>query len=325
MLTQNRKSFLRIMGLIGAGMMLTNGVAISQAATETPPVNAESAPPQSGSPLRVAHLTDIHISPERIAKYGMAASLHALNDLKDRPSFIINGGDAIMNLGILTKAGMKEQWDSFHKILKSDNSLPIHHCIGNHDLFGFILPSTGHAESKKWAMDEYQMPKSYYSFTQGAWHFIMLDSIHGRKSVPGYFGKLDDEQMDWLKRELNSVPSTTHICIVSHIPILAICCMFDRDITNMRSMHISDINMHTDSEELIELFYKHKNIKACLSGHIHMIDYVNYLGVEYFCNGAIAGNWWKGNLKHFPPSFSVMNFYDSGTVSRDIHYYEWKV
>ena len=326
MLTQNRKSFLRTMGLIGAGAMLTNSMTISPLAnTETPPANTEPSSPQSGSPLRVAHLTDIHISPERIAEHGMAASLHAVQSLKDKPSFIINGGDAIMNAATLTKGSIQEQWNSFHRILKSDNSLPIYHTIGNHDLFGFLLPSADHAESKKWAMDEYKLPKPYYSFAQGAWHFIVLDSIHGRKSVPGYYGKLDDEQMDWLRNELASVPTTTHICIVSHIPILAICSMFDRDITNMRSMHISDSNMHSDSEELIELFYQHKNVKACLSGHIHMIDYVNYLGVEYFCNGAVAGNWWKGNLKHFAPSYSVMNFYDSGAVSREVQYYKWTV
>ena len=325
MLIQNRKSFLRTMGLMGAGAILTNTVSAAPLTSEIPPVNTEPAAPTSGTPLRVAHLTDIHISPEHIAEHGMSASLYALNDLKDKPAFIMNGGDAIMNAGTITKAGIKDQWNSFHKILKAENNLPMRHCLGNHDLFGFLLPSADHAESKKWAMDEYQMPKPYYSFTQGVWHFIVLDSIHGRKSVPGYLGKLDDEQMIWLKNELNSVPSTTHICIVSHIPILAICCMFDRDITNMRSMHISDSNMHTDSEELIELFYQHKNVKACLSGHIHMIDYVNYLGVEYFCNGAVAGNWWKGNLRHFAPSFSMMNFYDSGAVSREVHYYKWKV
>ena len=326
MLTQNRKSFLRTMGLIGAGAVLTNGVAVSpKLNTEAPPTNTEPSSPESGTPMRVAHLTDIHISPERIAEYGMAASLHAVQDLKDKPSFIINGGDAIMNAATLTKGSIQEQWNSFHSILKQDNSLPIYHTIGNHDLFGFLLPSADHAESKKWAMDEYKLSKPYYSFTQGAWHFIVLDSIHGRKSIPGYYGKIDDEQMDWLKKELASVPSTTHICIVSHIPILAICCIFDRDITNMRTMRISDSNMHSDSEELIELFYQHKNVRACLSGHIHMVDYVNYLGVEYFCNGAVAGNWWKGDLKHFAPSYSVMNFYDSGAVSREVQYYKWTI
>jgi 3',5'-cyclic AMP phosphodiesterase CpdA len=323
MLLQNRKAFLRTLGLMGTGAMLINSTVIPSAPVAETLANTEPSPSQSGIPLRVAHLTDIHVSPARIAEYGMAASLNAVNSLKDKPTFIMNGGDAIMNAATLTKGGVQEQWNSYHKILQSDNNIPVYNCIGNHDLFGFLMPDNDHAESKKWAMDEYHMPKPYYSFTQGVWKFIVLDSIHGRKSIPGYYGRLDDEQMDWLKSELHSTPEATHVCIVSHIPILAICCMFDRDITNMRSMHISDSNMHADSEELTELFYQHKNVKACLSGHIHMIDYVNYLGVEYFCNGAVAGNWWKGNLKHFAPSYSVMNFYDTGAVSREVHYYKW--
>ena len=287
------------------------------------PYQYRTYPTPSGAALRVAHLTDIHVSPDRAAEFGMAASMTAVNNLKDKPTMIINGGDAIMNAATLTRGGIKDQWSSFHKLLKSDNDLPIYNCIGNHDLFGFLLPSADHAESKKWAMDEYQLTKPYYSFTEGTWHFIILDSIHGRKAIPGYLGKLDAEQMDWLKKELKAVPADRHICIVSHIPILAVCSMFDRDITNMHSMHISDSNMHADSEELIELFYQHKNVRACLSGHIHMIDYVNYLGIEYFCNGAVAGNWWKGNFKHFAPSFSIMNFYDNGAVNREVHYYKW--
>ena len=117
MLIQNRKSFLRTMGLIGGGALLTNSMTIAPIVTEAPPANTEPAPLRSGTPLRVAHLTDIHISPERIAEHGMAASLHALNDLKDKPTFIMNGGDAIMNAGTLTKGGMQDQWNSFHPSL----------------------------------------------------------------------------------------------------------------------------------------------------------------------------------------------------------------
>ncbi len=311
------------MGLLGAGAVLTDRLsAMPKVGMD---VQSSSAPIPSSSPLRVAHLTDIHIKPERTAEYGMAAALHAVNGLSEKPAMIINGGDAIMNAATLSRNAIKDQWKSYHSMIQSDNSLPIYNCIGNHDLFGFLLPSADHAESKKWAMDEYQLARPYYSFTQSMWKFIVLDSIHGRKSVPGYLGKLDEEQMNWLRLELQNTPKDQYICIVSHIPILAICSMFDRDLTNMQKMHISDSNMHADSEELIELFFAHKNVRACLSGHIHLIDYVSYLGVEYFCNGAVAGNWWKGDYRHFAPCFAVMNFYDDGRVSREVHHYKWNI
>jgi 3',5'-cyclic AMP phosphodiesterase CpdA len=325
----NRKSFLSTMGLLGTGALLTSasrmpGVSVTQQTGN--PLRTEpaiSAPAKRV--LRVAHLTDIHVKNERIAEYGMAAALHAVNSMKDKPDFIVNGGDAIMNAAALTKATVKEQWNCFNRILKNENSLPVYHCIGNHDLYGWMLPSTDHADGKLWAKDEYQLKRSYYSFTSNGWKLIVLDSIHARKSVPGYYGKLDEEQMAWLRNELQETPADTHICIVSHIPILAICCLFDNDITSTGKLRISDNNMHYDSDELVKLFFGHTNIRACLSGHIHLVDYVNYLGVEYFCNGAVAGEWWNGKHQQFDPAFCMMNFYDDGTVTREVNYYKWRV
>ncbi|MFN8299635.1 MAG: metallophosphoesterase [Chitinophagales bacterium] len=323
----NRKSFLKTLGILGGGSLLLKSNVLA-----SPVIQAESSSPLHTQPLsvsgakrvlRVAHLTDIHIKNERAAEYGMAAALHAVNSMADKPDFIINGGDAIMNAASLTRDVVKDQWNCFHRIFQNENSLPLYHCIGNHDLYGWLLPSADHAEAKKWAKDEYQLTKSYYAFERAGWKFIVLDSIHGRKSVPGYFGKLDDEQMLWLKQELEGTPATTHVCVVSHIPILAICCLFDNDVTSTGKLKISENNMHYDSDELARLFYSHGNVRACLSGHIHLIDYVNYLGTEYFCNGAVAGEWWKGKHQQFDPAFCVMNLFEDGTVTREVNYYKW--
>ncbi len=325
MINQNRKSFLRTLGLLGAGTLMANGTPISRQGITEKLSHTEPRPGAANRRvLRVAHLTDIHVKPSRIAEYGTAAALMAVNSMADKPDFIMNGGDAIMNEGALTKGTVREQWESFHNILNKDNSLPVYHCIGNHDLFGFVLPSADHAESKKWAMDEYQLRKPYYSFDKNGWRFIVLDSIHGRNSVPGYLGKLDEEQMIWLRNEIASTAVDTHICIVSHIPILAICSMFDGIFTNNMQRSVSTTNMHEDAGELVELFYQNRNVRVCMSGHIHLIDYVNYLGVDYYCNGAVAGDWWKGDLKHFAPSFSVINYFEDGSTSREVVYYKWK-
>ncbi len=321
-----RKSFLKTLGILGGGSLLLKSNAMSPLLPTDSP-NPMRTQPAGFNParrvLRVAHLTDIHIKNERAAEYGMAAALHAVNNMVDKPDFIINGGDAIMNAASLTREVVKDQWGCFQRILSGENSLPVYHCVGNHDLYGWMLPSPDHAEAKKWAMDEYSLKRSYYAMELNGWKFIVLDSIHGRKSVPGYYGKLDEEQMDWLKRELEATPSTTHVCIVSHIPILAICCLFDNDVTSTGKLKISENNMHYDSDELARLFYKHGNVRTCLSGHIHLIDYVNYLGTEYFCNGAVAGEWWRGKHQQFDPAFCVMNLFEDGTVTREVNYYKW--
>jgi Icc protein len=325
MITHDRKTFLRTLGFAGAGALLVGGTSIQpQLVNETPDRTEPCSKTTQKPALRVAHLTDIHIRPDAVAEHGMAAALNAVNNMPNKPDFILNGGDAIMNSAAISRGTVQAQWETFHRILKSDNSLPVYHCIGNHDLFGFMLPSPEHEGAKQWAQDEYELAKPYYSFDKNGWRFIVLDSIHGRDSVPGYFGKLDEAQMRWLKKELANAPAGMHICIASHIPILAICCLFDGGVFNTQLMKISDNNMHADAEDLVDLFYSNKNVRACLSGHIHLIDYVNYLGTEYYCNGAVAGAWWKGDHQHFAPSYSIINFYEDGSTSREVHYYKWR-
>ncbi|MES2559043.1 MAG: metallophosphoesterase [Bacteroidota bacterium] len=316
----DRRSFLKNIGLLGAGSLLAPLSFKADAATPELLIT----PGQRKRLLRVAHLTDIHVKPDKIAEAGFAAALSQVNELKDKPDFIMNGGDAIMNAVSFSKEQVRDQWNCFHRIMASHNSLPIHHCIGNHDLYGWALPGTNHTDGKQWALDEYKLLQPYYSFAKNGWKFIVLDSIHPRKSVPGYFGKLDDVQLNWLEAELVSTPPDIHVCIISHIPILAVCTLFDNSYVNHNHWFVPDNTLHADAHQLRDLFYRYKNVKTCLSGHIHLIDHVNYLGTDYYCNGAVSGGWWKGDHQQFSPSFIIMNFFSDGTTEREVYYYDWK-
>jgi len=315
--TLNRKNFLKLLGVSSFAMLSSKTSAGSL-------FNAFEDKKSSPSPLRLAHLTDIHIQSGLESEKGFASCLHAVNGQK--PDLILNGGDAIMNEAFtFSKEKVKKQWELFHKMMVTENSLPVHHCIGNHDLYGWAMPSSSSDESKLLAMDEYQIKKPYYAMQYKKWKFIVLDSIRPKNSVPGYYAQLDDEQLIWLKRELQNTPKDVFVCIVSHVPILAVCTFFEGSNKNKKTWSIPNNSLHADAGELTALFYQYPNVKACLSGHIHMIDHVNYLGVDYYCNGAVSGGWWKGNHHQFPPSFSMMNFFDDGKVTRDINYYNWNL
>ncbi|MCX6352194.1 MAG: metallophosphoesterase [Bacteroidetes bacterium] len=319
---QSRKNFLKTLGVLGSGLLLSNKIdAVKNTALYSP---TSSQNPLRKQALRIAHLTDIHVSPGKVPEYGYATTLEEVNATENDIDFIINGGDAILNLGAISRKKIKEQWATFHHINKEHNSLPIHHCIGNHDIFSFALPNKNHDAGKLWTMDEYSLTKNYYSFSQNGWKFIVLDSIHGRNTIPGYYAKLDDEQYLWLEKELIETPTEIHICIVTHVPILAVCTMFDGSNHSNNQWRMPDNNLHADAQKLIELFYNFKNIKACLSGHIHLIDHVNYLGIDYYCNGAVSGSWWGGNYQQFAPSYSVMNFYSDGSCNREVKFYNWR-
>jgi Icc protein len=309
----DRKSFIRSVALAGAAVGLPS---ISLHA-------ADDKKPSTARSLRVAHITDIHVQPGRVPEYGMAQALNEVNGLADRADFAIAGGDMIMDSCSQSKDKVKEMWKTFHGIMKGDNSLPVHHTIGNHDLYHISLSAAAYPDAKKWACEEFQIPKRYYSFDKGKWRFIILDSIHP-KIIPGYIGKLDDEQLEWLKKTLADTPADMYICVVSHIPLLAVCTMFDGGKVKANTWHIGGGNLHEDAKILKDLFYQSKKVKACLSGHIHLIDELEYCGTKYYCNGAVSGAWWGGNNQEFPPAYAVMNFYDDGSSSRELHFYKWQ-
>jgi len=275
--------------------------------------------------IRFAFLTDIHVKPELTAETGMAKAFHHAQSLKPKVEFIINGGDSIMDALEADKQKTQIQWDLFHSILKKENSLPLYHCIGNHDIWGWFIkndkPDTDKLYGKQWVIETLEMPKRYYNFTKNKWHFIVLDSTQ-LNPEGGYIAYIDSEQLNWLQQELEQTKDK-FICIISHIPVLSICAglFFNKTETN-GDLKIQRNLMHTDFISLKKTFQNYPNIKVCLSGHIHLQDELEYLGIKYYCNGAVSGNWWKGPFQEFSPAYAVIELYDDGKVSRTMIQYE---
>jgi len=144
-------------------------------------------------------------------------------------------------------------------------------------------------DGKKFALDKIQESDFYYSKDLGAWHLISLDSISPNNEGKWYTGKIDEAQMHWLKNELASISPFKPVLIVSHIPILAACIFFDGNRFENNQWNVPGRWMHEDANDLKDLFLKHPNVKIAISGHIHLLDRVEYNGVTYCCNGAVSG------------------------------------
>ncbi|MGZ8511162.1 MAG: metallophosphoesterase family protein [Chitinophagaceae bacterium] len=275
--------------------------------------------------VRFAFLTDIHVKPGIIPETGMTKALHHAQSQKPRVDFIINGGDAIMDGLEADKQKTQIQWDLYNVLLKNENSLPVYHCIGNHDVWGWFIknekPEADKLYGKQWAVEALQLPRRYYSFTKDKWHFIVLDSTQ-LNPAGGYIAYIDPEQLAWLQQELAQTKDK-FVCFVSHIPILSICAgLFFNKTESNGDLKIQRNLMHTDFIELKKLFLQYPNIKVCLSGHIHLQDELNYLGIKYYCNGAVSGNWWKGSFQDFAPAYAVIELNNDGTSSRKMIEYE---
>jgi Icc protein len=271
--------------------------------------------------LRFAFISDIHVKPGAAPENGMAKAIKHIQAKTPKVDFIINGGDSIMDALAATKESAQTQWNLYHSIMEKENKLPVYPCIGNHDIFGWFHKIPDPADplyGKTWAVKELKMTDRYYHFKKGKWNFIVLDSTQ-LNPAGGYIGKIDEEQLVWLTAKLKEIPSTEFICMVSHIPILSICSglFFNKTEANGDLMIKRNL-MHSDFFTLKTLFNKYPNIKTCLSGHIHLQDEVNYHNIDYYCNGAICGNWWSGAFQEFDPAYAVFEFFDDGSTKREM-------
>jgi len=306
----NRRSFVRQAGWQALGLAAL-------------PLGAQATVQPRRRVLRAAHLTDIHVRPDLGAPEGMTAALRHAQGLADPPDVLLFGGDCIGDALGTPKARVLEEWEIWNRILRAEVRLPSYQCLGNHDIYGWKLRGQPGVEQdpdfgKDFALERLGLKSAFYSFDRAGWHFVVLDSMQPSTGDQGYVARLDDAQFAWLERDLAATPPATPVCVLSHIPILSAAVFFDGKLAVGEHWEVPGAWMHIDAERIKGLFHRHANVKVCLSGHLHLVDDVTYLGVRYLCNGAVSGGWWKGDYQEFGPAYALVDFFDDGTVANRI-------
>ncbi|UOE47141.1 metallophosphoesterase [Mucilaginibacter sp. SMC90] len=261
--------------------------------------------------LRIAHITDVHLKDKFDAPARFTRCLHHLQQQSPKVDMVLNGGDIVFDMNKENIGTINDQWKLVQNIMKNECSLPVHYCLGNHDIWWYEDDKGQAIYGKKYALDKLQLVKPYYSMVKNGWKIIALDSVHLDIDNTWYIGKLGDEQLNWLSDELKATDANMPVMVMSHIPILTALLMIEDDIVNKWTMLGGD--MHTDTAKIINLFYQHPNVKLCLSGHLHMRDKVVYNNVTYLCNGAVSGAWWEGNRRETAPGYGLIDLYADGT------------
>jgi 3',5'-cyclic-AMP phosphodiesterase len=303
----HRRNLLKSMALAGTGALMGNSLKPLQ--------------PKAKRVLRLAHLTDVHLRDADNAPEKFIKCLHIMQSLKDKPDMIFNGGDTIFDALGTDKASVENQWQLWDKVIKVENDLPIVNCIGNHDVWGAGEKSDP-LYGKKYALEKMGLDKPYHAFEKAGWKFIILDSTHP-VGEGWYTAKLDDEQFDWFEKELQATPSTTPVMIISHIPILTATGFYEGNEKD-GNWTVPGGWMHIDFNRIKKLFMQHPNVKLCVSGHMHLLDKVEYNGVTYCCNGAVSGGWW-GNEMYYETQagFATIDLYEDGVFEVQYHTYSW--
>jgi 3',5'-cyclic-AMP phosphodiesterase len=293
----------------------TAAVAVLPRARWFDAVGGESKP--AGS-FDFVFFTDTHIQPELDAAHGCAMAFAKIEAAK--PDFAICGGDLVYDALEVGRPRADLLFDLYQRAEDSLN-VPLHHTIGNHDLFGILTKSgvapTDPGYGKKMYEDRVGA-HTYYSFDHKGYHFIVLDSI---RPTPDRFweGRIDEAQLHWLSEDLSRIEPHAPVVVITHVPLITGYLAYGpKPDGTPRYDTVSVAN----SSEVIALF-EGRNILAVLQGHLHINELVNYKNCQYVCCGAVCGNWWHGPRLAFPEGYTVVSLRD-GRISWRYETYGFK-
>lgn len=274
--------------------------------------------------LRIAHLTDMHITPFNDSEKGVRKCLDQVLEFSNgKIDFVFTGGDLIMDALKKNQNEVDQQWEIWKRIKSDYPKIVFYHCIGNHDVWG-LAPKNMDYDGKEKAMHELELTNPYYYFNQKNWHFIVLDSTHRKRDGSWYTARLDDGQFNWLKSILDSVPKNEYTLILSHIPILGATPFLDGDNAKTGDWIVPGAWMHIDAKKIIRLLYEYRHVKVCLSGHIHLLEKVVYNNIHYYCSGAVSGNWWgKTPYEQTANGWAYIELFENGTHTYQYIHLDW--
>jgi len=293
----DRRSFLRT-------------AATAAAAASLPPwLNAEQ-PPAPGS-FDFVFFTDTHIEPELDAPHGCDLAFAKIAKLK--PHFAIMGGDHVYDASAVDAARARTVFDLYKK---SEQALqmPLHHTIGNHDIFGISeksgVATTDPNYGKK--MFEDRIGRTYYSFDHKGYHFIVLDSIQPTEDRK-WEARIDDAQLSWLAADLKKAGSQTPVIVSIHVPLVSAFASYAPD--RVRPNEKYNTLAVANSPDVLRAFENH-NVLAVLQGHIHINEATEYKGIQFLTSGAVCGNWWHGPRMGVPEGFTVVTLHAGKLTAR---------
>lgn len=248
--------------------------------------------------FRFVHFTDTHIQPEMKAADGCRMCFGAIS--AERPDFALCGGDLVFDSNETPRPRAVELFDLYGETVKR-LEMPVHSAPGNHDVVGLSAKSGIAATDPMYGKKTFEdrIGRRYSSFDHKGWHFILLDSI-GTPPGGGYIGRIDDEQMTWLRADLEKTGTKKPIVMMTHIPVLSSVLQIVPDQWKVPSTYLV-----TNSTQLLALLAAY-NVKAVLQGHTHIRETVIYNGCQYITSGAVCGNWWKGARLGHPEGFGVL-------------------
>ena len=304
-------------------------VAATAATTALPSTSQASlAPTPRPGNLRLIFFTDTHTQPELRATEGTALALEKIKTLK--PDLCIQGGDHAFDLAAVPRDRSLMLLDLYTKTEQALDGIPIHHVLGNHDLFGRD-PGSGVIPSDllygKQAFEQRFHTRTYRSFDQAGYHVILLDSIQITPERE-FDAIIDPAQLTWLAADLAALAPGTPILVVSHVPLVSAAPQYAPPTDKAAKAVAYEALTHLhgfllgNTPDVLALFESH-NVIAVLQGHTHINETVYWRDTPFITSGAVSGNWWRGTRWGTPEGFTVVEL-AGGAAHWHYETYGWK-
>ncbi|MHA1399086.1 MAG: fibronectin type III domain-containing protein [Candidatus Heimdallarchaeaceae archaeon] len=168
-----------------------------------------------------------------------------------QPDFSVFSGDLIENGK--DRKEWKEWFADFYPLISQSPLMP---CLGNHE------------KNNSYYYDMFALPgkEEFYSFNYGPVHFVVLHT-----SVPDYGGSFD-EQVQWLKNDLSSVPANVWKVIVMHHPPFS-------SSPRCYQGYYDDVN-----KTFVPIFEQY-GVDLVLTGHDHFYERLEKNNITYIVTG----------------------------------------
>jgi len=230
------------------------------------------------------YISDAHIQQIKGNKFvrnwdmGLIRAVREANLLTPKPDFFMFGGD-------LAQLGKKEELDHGLEILSNLRG-KVHYVTGEHD---YYLDLGEYWQSK--------ISPLHYSFDHKGVHFVVLNSIltydswtHKKWGSPMdrmlAMARLDnpngspfmvgEEQLTWLKKDLEKISRTTPVVVFSHSPLQKI---------------FKPWNFWTEDAERVQSLLKPFDKVTVIYGHVHQIEYNQIGNISFHAVMATAWPW----------------------------------
>jgi 3',5'-cyclic AMP phosphodiesterase CpdA len=233
----DRRGFLHCMAWAGTGIIwsFAGGIPVSS-------VFGSTTPRQRTEDFSFVQISDSHIGFTKAANPDVTGTLQRAVDkikaVRSTPDFLIHTGD-------LSHTSKPAEFDTMDQVL-SGAKQKIFYVPGEHDTS---------VDDGKLYLERYgkgSAGNGWYSFDHKGVHFVGLVNVVQLEGM----GKLGNDQLAWLKKDVDHLGSSTPVVLFAHIPLWAVYPEWGWSTS--------------DSEQALSLLRRFGSLTV-LNGHIHQV------------------------------------------------------